>query len=105
MNSDLIQLMNGKYKQKLSNLEQKAEILEKDVQFEKKENALMEKKIQFLEQNTQNIVESKVAERTDSLQLELENYRKKLQKYEREEEVRETKLRESIREEFIEDIR
>lgn len=67
MNADLISLMNTKYKQKILNLQQKSQILEKDVLFEKKEHSLMEKKIGFLEQNTQNIVESKVAERTNQL--------------------------------------
>ena len=51
----------------MQSLEQKCSILENDIIFQKQENSLMSKKVEFLEINMMNMVEALVAQRTNEL--------------------------------------
>ncbi|KRX01591.1 hypothetical protein PPERSA_01494 [Pseudocohnilembus persalinus] len=104
LNNHLVQLMDKKYKQKVKFLEQKAKILQQDVEFQKKQQVLQEKKIIFLEQNTLNLTEAQLAQRTSELQFQLKELKEQSQKYKREEEVREQKLKEQIKKEFVDEL-
>lgn len=75
LNNDLIRLLESKYLSIIDDIQDKYDIIEKDVIFEKKENKVLNKKIKFLEKNIYNIVESQVALRTSHLSFELEFYK------------------------------
>lgn len=76
INLDLIDLIEEKYSKAMRAMEQKCDVLSKDVIFQKQLNRLSSQKIAFLETNILNIVEAQVAQKSNELVYEIQRLQK-----------------------------
>ncbi|KAL4453134.1 hypothetical protein ABPG74_015365 [Tetrahymena malaccensis] len=105
INLDLIDLVEEKYSKSMHKMEQKCDILEKDVQFQKKWNKLLQKKIEFLEKNMQNIVESQVASRSNDLIYEIQHLQKKANYTADQRQIDKVRIFKEIQKNFLDQLR